>query len=72
MPEAFDRILDECIDRINRGDRLEDCLASYPEHAEKLGPLLQTMLDTQAAYTFTPSPTAKTRARQRFNCSRGG
>ncbi len=67
MANEFDRILDECIDRVNRGERLEDCLASYPEHAKKLGPLLQAMLDTQTAYTFTPSPTAKMAARQRFN-----
>jgi len=67
MANDFDRILDECIDRINRGERLEDCLASYPEHAKKLEPLLQAMLDTQTAYTFTPSSTAKIAAKQRFN-----
>lgn len=69
MANEFDRILDECIDRLNRGERLEDCLPSYPEHAKKLGPLLQAMLDTQTAYTFTPSPTAKMAARQRFNAT---
>ena len=69
MANEFDRILDECIDRVNRGERLEGCLASYPEHAKKLGPLLQAMLDTQTAYTFTPSPTAKMAARQRFNAT---
>ena len=69
MANEFDRILDECIDRVNRGERLEDCLASYPEHAKKLGPLLQAMLDTRTAYTFTPSPTAKMAARQRFNAT---
>ena len=67
MANEFDRILDECIDRINRGERLEDCLASYPEHAKKLEPLLQAMLDTQTAYTFTPSSAAKMAARQHFN-----
>ena len=67
MANEFDRILDECIDRINRGERLEDCLASYPEHTKKLEPLLQAMLDTQTAYTFTPSSAAKMAARQHFN-----
>jgi len=67
MANEFDRILDECIDRINRGERLEDCLASYPEHAKKLEPLLQAMFDTQTAYTFTPSSAAKMAARQHFN-----
>jgi hypothetical protein len=67
MSRTFDEILDECVDRINRGERLEDCLASYPEHAEELKPLLRAMIDTQTAYAFTPSPTAKMAARQRLN-----
>ena len=69
MPKAFDKILDECVDRINRGERVEDCLASYPEHAEELEPLLRAMLDTQMAYRFTPSPATKMVARQRFNAA---
>jgi hypothetical protein len=67
MYKTFDEIFDECVDRINRGQRLEDCLASYPEHAEELEPLLRAMLDTQMAYTFVPSSTTKMAARQRFN-----
>ena len=69
MANNLDRILDECIDRINRGERLEDCLASYPEYAEELEPLLQAMLRTQTAYTFAPSSTAKMAARQRFDAA---
>ena len=69
MAGDFDKILDECVDRINRGEDLKDCLASYPEHAEELEPLLRAMLGTQTAYTFTPSPTTKTEARQRFNAA---
>jgi len=67
MANEFDRILDECIDRINRGERLEDCLASYPEHAQRLRPLLQTMLETKEAYLFEPSASVKRTSRQRFN-----
>jgi len=69
MANDLDKILDECVDRINRGEGLKDCLASYPEYAEELEPLLRAMLDTQTAYTFTPSPTAKREARQRFNAA---
>jgi hypothetical protein len=69
MTSDFNKILDECIDRINRGEELKDCLASYPEHAEELEPLLRAMLGTQTAYTFTPSPTSKQEARQRFNAA---
>jgi hypothetical protein len=67
MSKVFNIILDECIDRINRGEKLEDCLARYPEHAEELELLLRAMLDAQTAYTFTPSPTTKMVTRQRFN-----
>ena len=67
MADNFDRILDECIDRINRGESLEACLADYPQYIEQLKPLLRAMVDTQMAYTFTPSTTAKRTARQRFN-----
>lgn len=69
MAGDFDKILDECVDRINRGEDLKDCLASYPEHAEELEPLLRAMLGTQTAYTFTPSPTTKKEARKRFNAA---
>jgi len=72
MPKAFDEILDECVDRINHGERLEDCLARYPEHAEELEPLLRAILDTQMAYTFPPSSPAKMAARRRFNAALEG
>lgn len=69
MVNNFDRILDECIDRISRGERLESCLADYPEYVEQLEPLLQAMLQTKDAYEFKPSPSAKKVARQRFNAA---
>lgn len=70
MSKSFDEILDECVNRINRGERIEDCLGSYPEHSEELQPLLSAMLDTQRAFQFTPSSEAKWAARQRFNAAR--
>lgn len=65
----FDRILDECIDRLNRGEGLEACLTDYPEYVERLGPLLRAMLQTTEAYSFKPSAGAKREARQRFNAA---
>jgi hypothetical protein len=38
----FDHVLNICLDRLRAGERLEDCLASYPSHAERLAPLLRT------------------------------
>lgn len=66
MANDFDRILDECIDRLGRGESLETCLTHYPEHAKQLEPLLRAMAQTKAAYSFTPSVDAKREARQRF------
>ena len=69
MTNNLDRILDECIDRINLGEKLEDCLASYPEYAAELEPLLRVMLDTKTAYAFSPSPATKMESRKRFNAA---
>lgn len=66
MSRDFDQILDECIDRINSGEGIEECLASYPEHAQELEPALRAIFDIRAAYSFTPRPAAKATARQRF------
>lgn len=66
MSRDFDEILDECIDRINSGQGIEECLASYPEHAQELEPVLRTIFDIRAAYSFTPRPAAKAAAKQRF------
>ena len=67
MNKRFDEILDECISRINSGDRLEHCLAKYPAHAEELEPLLTTMVEIQTPIQFIPSLKAKSIAAQRFN-----
>ena len=69
MENNFDKILDECIDRINRGESLESCLADYPEYVEQLEPLLQATLQTKETYSFAPSVSAKREARQRFNAA---
>lgn len=70
MANNFDKILDECVDRINRGEGLEACLADYPEYVEQLEPLLRAMLQTKEVYAFVPSAGAKSQARQRFNAAR--
>lgn len=71
MISTFDTILDECVDRINRGERIEDCLACYPEHAGELEPLLGAMFDTRSAFDFRPSAERKLAARQQFNAALG-
>jgi hypothetical protein len=66
MTSDYEQILDRCIDRINLGERLEDCLVDYPQYASQLEPLLRTMSRTQQAFAFSPSPVAKREARQAF------
>ena len=69
MANDFDRILDECIDRITRGETIEACLSDYPERAKQLEPLLQAMVQTKASYSFTPSADNKRAARERFDAA---
>lgn len=69
MVNNFDKILDECIDRINRDENLQACLADYPEYAKQLEPLLRAMLHTKETYSFAPSASTKRIAKQRFNAT---
>ena len=59
-------ILDICIDRMARGATPEQCLASYPELAEELGPLLAMARGLQGATTQEPSEEARVAVRRRL------
>ncbi len=66
----FDNILDECLERIlTKGETVEQCLASYPEHAAELEPLLRTSLVTKNALDIKPRPEFKERARYQFRAA---
>ncbi len=69
MTKDLDALLDKCIDRMNEGESLEECLASYPEQAEELEPLLRAMCDTRDACSDMPRPTAKSAVRQRLDAA---
>jgi hypothetical protein len=69
MKDNWDKILDECIDRINRGESVEGCLTDYPEYREELRPLLSAMLETKTAYSFKPSARGKSFHRQRVTAA---
>ncbi len=47
----FSTILDDALGQVRNGTSVEDCLASYPQHARELAPLLHTggLLRAQAA-----------------------
>ncbi len=62
--KEFDNILDECLERIlTRSETIEQCLASYPEQAAELEPLLQTALSTKETLAIKPRPEFRDRAR---------
>lgn len=67
MKRDFERILDECLQQLNRGQAdMESCLARYPEQAAALRPLLQTASLLRAAPAPRPSPAAKAAGRQQL------
>ncbi len=69
MSKDLDALLDNCIDRMNRGQSLEDCLADYPEHAEELRPLLECLGNVNQTYSSIPRAEARSKARQRLNAA---
>jgi hypothetical protein len=63
----FDEILDQCIDRVLSGESIKDCLASYPELAEELEPLLRMAQSVANAASVEPRAEFKAAARHRFH-----
>jgi hypothetical protein len=66
MNNEFDRVLDLCLDRFNRGESIEALLKEYPQYAAELEPLLRAVGETKAANRFQPSPEKMRVSRQRF------
>ena len=62
----FENILDECLDRLARGETLEQCLQSYPEQAAQLEPLLHMAQAVRKASAILPRSEFKARARYEF------
>jgi hypothetical protein len=70
--KEFDNILDECLERIVLGgETLEQCLERYPEQADELKPLLETVLAVKEASAVEPRPDFKARARYQFRSALG-
>lgn len=55
MDKGFEDILDTCLDRIMfKGDSVEQCLESYPEHETELEPVLRAAYSFMAASDIKP------------------
>jgi hypothetical protein len=65
----FDDILNECIERVLKGESVEACLAAYPEYAAELEPLLHTAVDTRKAAAVVPRPEFRQRAGYEFQAA---
>ena len=67
MSATVDDVLNECIERLAVGETVEQCLASYPDHAVELEPLLRTSASTMnVAAAITHREEAKQRTRYQF------
>lgn len=69
MSKDWDILLDKCIDRMNEGASLEDCIAEHPEHAEELEPLLRALCDARDTCSTMPRATAKSVVRRRLDAA---
>jgi hypothetical protein len=65
----FENILNECLDRVIKGEDIEACLARHPEHAAELEPLLRTALETKMAAAIKPRPEFRQRAGYEFQAA---
>lgn len=61
--KKIESILDECIERLAKGERLEQCLASYPEQAAELEPLLRIVATVKMAAAVEPGDEFKARTK---------
>lgn len=59
MSKGFEKILDECLERLIQGESIEECLARYPEQAVELEPLLKAALTVREASALKPRPELK-------------
>ncbi len=64
--KRFNNILNECLERLLKGETIEQCLQSYPEQAAELEPLLRTALAAKRVSAIQPRAEFRARARYQF------
>ncbi len=68
MSANFSEALNDCLERLKRGETVYACLRRYPDSADELEPLLQVAVATmRAAESAAPEPSAKARNFARFS-----
>ena len=72
----LDEILNDCLERLGRGESVEECARLYPQHSHDLTPLLQVAASTmQTASSIAYRPEARARGLTRLTTAvaeRGG
>ena len=64
----FDDVLDECLERLLvKGETVEQCLDSFPEHTDALKPLLETALAVKEASAIQPRSEFRDKARYQLH-----
>jgi len=66
MDRQLHDILDACVERILRGDSIEDCLKTYPEQASELEPALRAAVSAAGVRTIRPRDEFHRAARARL------
>jgi hypothetical protein len=59
-------VLDECLERIRRGETVEQCLADHPDLRRQLEPLLITYQQVKTIHKASPTPEFKKAAHNRL------
>lgn len=61
MARQFAEILNECLERLRKGETVEECLARYPEHEGELRPLLKLSASLRLSQKASPQLRASAR-----------
>lgn len=67
MGQKIEDVLNECLERIFKGESIEDCLKAYPKQAPELEPLLKASFAfIQKSAAIWPDPEYKVRAQSQL------
>jgi hypothetical protein len=65
----IENIFNHCLERMDRGDSIEQCLDSYPEQAAELGPMLWMAQTAKETSAISPRWEFRERARYEFRAA---
>ncbi len=69
LGRSLSEILDECIDRVSRGESVDACVADYPDYTDELRDELEAAILFRGAFDFQPRADAKRVVRLRMHAA---